>query len=134
MAVLCQRYIMARAGNMIPRLSHVQVVLPSDCFLLLRCVQNPVPLSQFDAWQQCNVTGVKADLTGGQCSELADTPARSSVHVTSPPVPHHWAAGALDSMHTRVVGSTATSCKLRCASCCVRPSGLLIMHPSLPLS
>ena len=27
-------------------------------------LQDPVPLSQFDDWQQCNVTGVKADLSG----------------------------------------------------------------------
>lgn len=27
------------------------------------CVQDPVPLDQFDAWQQCKMPGVKADLT-----------------------------------------------------------------------
>ncbi|KAL4458965.1 hypothetical protein ABPG75_013830 [Micractinium tetrahymenae] len=38
----------------------VRFVTYSD---LIRWMQDPVPLSQFDAWQQCNVTGVKANLS-----------------------------------------------------------------------
>ncbi|KAL4431616.1 hypothetical protein ABPG77_001458 [Micractinium sp. CCAP 211/92] len=44
----------------------VRFVTYSD---LIRWMQNPVPLSQFDAWQQCNVTGVKADLTAVNLTE-----------------------------------------------------------------
>ncbi|PRW60034.1 hypothetical protein C2E21_1569 [Chlorella sorokiniana] len=38
----------------------VRFVTYSD---LIRWMQDPVPLDRFDAWQQCKVTGVKADLT-----------------------------------------------------------------------
>lgn len=79
--------------------------------------QDPVPLSQFDAWQQCNVTGVKADLTGACFGEAAVASNTCSIGrlTAARPAPQNSTAGAAAACAPRVPAG-AVSCPVRLSS------------------
>lgn len=56
--MLCNRRELPPAGSTVTSAPHLPLPPP-----IRLAAQDPVPLSQFDEWVQCDVPGVKADLT-----------------------------------------------------------------------